>query len=80
MDSTAYDQHHFLTDASLLWDSYRVLAASPEAGAKGTAGLGLAHRYHTQAAKWLFTFLARNGKEYQPLHPAAGQGALPRAD
>lgn len=63
MDSTAYETNiHFPTDASLLWDSYRVLARVLKRAQKGLPGLGLAHRYHTRKAKRLYTFLARNGK------------------
>lgn len=63
MDSTAYEANiHFPTDASLLWDSYRVLERILKRAQKQLPQLGLAHRYHTRKAKRLYTFLARNAK------------------
>jgi IS5 family transposase len=62
-DTTAYEANiHYPTDASLLWDSFRVLTRVLRRVQQELPRLGLKHRFHDRKVKKLAFFIARNAK------------------
>ena len=63
LDTTAYEANiHYPTDASLLWDSFRVLTRVLRRLQQEQPRLGLAHRFHDKKVKKLAFYIARNAK------------------
>ncbi len=59
IDSTVSESNiHYPTDASLLWDSYRVVARLIRQCNKMESGLNLGYRFHDRKIKHLFTYIS----------------------
>jgi IS5 family transposase len=62
VDSTVCESNiHYPTDASLLWDSFRVAARLIQQGVEADATLSMENRFHSKKVKRLYTFVSTHG-------------------
>lgn len=62
VDSTVCETNiHYPTDASLLWDSFRVAARSMQQCVEADPALSLGNRFHDKKVKRLYTFVSTYG-------------------
>lgn len=62
VDSTVCESNiHYPTDASLLWDSFRVAARLMQQGVEADAVLSMENRFHGKKVKRLYTFISTHG-------------------
>ena len=77
VDSTVCESNiHYPTDASLLWDGYRVLARILRRCVKEDGALYIGNRFHERKIKRLYTFISTHaGKKTGATQRAVGKAA-----